>query len=183
MDFCKTEISGLYLVKPKELNDERGWFMRTFSENLFKDNIPNFNSIWFQMNHSFTKKKHTWRGLHYQKFPSEEVKLVRCISGKVLDFVIDIRSNSPTFLKSFCIELSQINKQMLFIPRGLAHGFLTLEDNSELIYLHDKNYDPKNERGLRYDDPLINLKLPFLPKNISKRDSEHKLLNKNFKGL
>jgi dTDP-4-dehydrorhamnose 3,5-epimerase len=183
MDFQKTEIDGLFIIQPKFFGDDRGWFMRTFSEDLFQQNIENFNSKWVQINHSFSKEKGTWRGLHFQNAPFQETKLIRCIAGKVIDYVLDIRKDSDTFLKSFSIELSEENKKMIFIPKGLAHGFLTLENNSQLIYLHDEYYNTKFEDGIRFNDSLINLEIRFSPIVVSERDKNHKLLSKNFKGI
>jgi dTDP-4-dehydrorhamnose 3,5-epimerase len=184
MKFDTTVFSDLLIITPNYIGDERGWFMRIYSEDLFKNNIHGFdNKKWVQSNHSYSKEKYTWRGLHFQKKPFQETKLVRCISGSVIDFVVDIRADSKTFLKYFEIELSSINKKMIYIPAGFAHGFFTLEDNTEMIYLHDKYYNAEFESGLNYRDPLINLKLPYSPNVVSQRDENHLLLNKNFKGI
>ena len=181
MEFLKTNFDGLYLIKPKLLGDSRGWFMRTFSKETFVEQIPEFKFNWVQMNHSFSKEKGTWRGFHFQNSPYKEAKLIRCISGRVLDFALDLRKDSKTFLKVFHVELSAENKEMIYIPKGVAHGFLTLENNSELIYLHDEYYHPETESGVRYDDPAISFSIN--PLIISDRDKSHKLLSKNFKGI
>jgi dTDP-4-dehydrorhamnose 3,5-epimerase len=133
------------------------------------------------MNHSFSEKKGTWRGFHFQVHPFQETKLIRCVQGRIFDYVLDLRKESSTFLKIFNIELSKENQKMLFIPKGFAHGFLTLEDNSELIYLHDEYYKSEFEKGIRYNDPLICLDVR--PMIISDRDKNHNLLSKNFKGI
>lgn len=182
MNFIKSEFEELFLIELSPKGDERGWFMRTFSEDIFKENITNFNSHWVQMNHSFNAEKGTWRGLHFQKPPFQETKIVRCISGAILDYVVDIRKDSNTFLKSFSVELSAKNKKMLYIPKGFAHGFLTLESNTELIYLHDEYYKPDDESGLRYNDSRLGLEIKMPISNISKRDKTHKLLDENFIG-
>lgn len=182
MKFVETEFQELFVIELAPKGDERGWFMRTFSEDLFKENIPNFHSKWVQMNHSFNAEKGTWRGFHFQKPPYQETKVVRCISGAVLDCVVDLRKGSPTFLKSFTIELSSKNKNMLYIPKGFGHGFLTLENDSELVYLHDEFYNPDAEDGLRYDDKKIDFELKIPISTISERDKNHKLLTENFKG-
>jgi dTDP-4-dehydrorhamnose 3,5-epimerase len=156
--------------------------MRTYCEELFKKNIPNFDSKWVQMNHSFNAEKATWRGLHFQKPPFQETKLVRCIAGSIIDYVLDLRNDSPTFLKSYQIELSATNKKMLYIPKGFAHGFLTLENNTEILYLHDENYTPTHEDGIRHNDSFINLDFPIAILHISERDQNHRLLTKEFKG-
>lgn len=176
MKFIDTGFEGLYEIHLEKKGDERGWFMRTFDQNLFKENIPSFSGNWMQMNHSFSAEKYTWRGFHFQKEPYQEIKVVRCIRGAVLDCVLDLRETSDTFLKVFQVELSVENNKMLFIPKGFAHGFLTLEDNSELIYLHDEFYQPEFEDGIRFDDIKINFQLPVYPKVISDRDKKHKAL-------
>lgn len=173
MNFLKTEFDDLYLIEPEILGDDRGWFMRTFSEDIFAKNILGFNSRWVQMNHSFSKQKGTFRGMHYQNSPFMETKLVRCISGSIIDYVIDIRKESKTFLKTYNVELNSRNKKMLLIPKGFAHGFFTLEDNTELVYLHDQFYNPSYESGIRYSDPEINLILPYTPVIVSERDLNH----------
>ena len=181
MEFIKTIFDGLYLIKPKLLGDSRGWFMRTFSNDIFTEHIPEVNFNWVQMNHSFNKEKGTWRGFHFQNYPHQESKLIRCVSGKVIDFALDLRKNSNTFLKIFSTELSSENKHMIYLPKGVAHGFLTLEENTELIYLHDEYYYPNAESGVRFDDPKINLGIK--PEIISERDKCHNLLSNNFKGI
>ena len=181
MQFIHTNFDDLYLIKPIILDDERGWFMRSFSFDVFKNEIPNFKSNWVQMNHSFTKSKGTWRGFHFQNLPYQETKLVRCVRGKVLDFALDLRKGSNTFLQIFEVELSSENKNMILIPKGFAHGFYTLEENTELIYLHDEFYNSDFESGIRFNDPQINFYIE--PTIISNRDKNHKLLIKNFKGI
>lgn len=183
MKFSLTPFEDLFLIEPKSIGDERGWFMRTFSEDLFLNNIPSFNSKWVQINHSFSKEKGTWRGFHFQNSPFQETKLVRCICGSIIDVVIDLRENSKTFLNTFHIELSEKNKCMIYIPKGFAHGFLTLEESTQLIYLHDQFYNPDYESGIRFDDPMINIETSINPIIISNRDKSHKLLNKQFKGI
>lgn len=183
MHFEETFLTGSYVINPNVLDDDRGWFMRTFSEDIFRKNIKEFNSYWIQMNHSYSKQKYTWRGFHFQNAPFSETKLVRCISGKVLDYIIDLRIESETFLKYISVELSSKNKKSIYIPKGFAHGFLTLEPNSELIYLHDQYYNPEFESGINYQDPKLNIILPVNPIVISERDITHKFLNNNFKGI
>jgi dTDP-4-dehydrorhamnose 3,5-epimerase len=181
MNFSKTEFEDLYLIDPEVIGDERGWFMRTYSEDIFMQNIPNFNSRWVQMNHSFSKLKGTFRGMHFQNTPFMETKLVRCISGAIIDYVIDIRNQSKTFLKTYNVELNSENKKMLLIPKGFAHGFFTLKDNTELVYLHDQFYNPTYEGGLCYADPEIKLKFPFDPVIVSDRDLNHPFIETNKK--
>ena len=181
MIFEETNFKGLFLIKPNVLGDSRGWFMRTYSKDLFIKNIHDISPNWVQMNHSFSKEKGTWRGFHFQNSPFQEAKLIRCINGKVLDCAIDLRIGSKTFLKIFKTELSSENKSMVYIPRGFAHGFLTLEENSELIYLHDEYYNPEAESGINFKDPLINFDIQ--PQFISERDKSHNFLTVEFKGI
>jgi dTDP-4-dehydrorhamnose 3,5-epimerase len=173
MIVLETPFKGLYEIELSRMGDNRGWFMRTFDLEIFQKNIDGFDCTWKQMNHSFNLSKYTWRGFHYQESPYQETKLVRCIRGSVLDCVIDLRINSETYLKTFQLELSYKNGKMLYIPKGFAHGFLTLEDNVELTYLHDEYYRPDFEKGIRYNDPKIDFSLPFQPLIISERDKKH----------
>jgi dTDP-4-dehydrorhamnose 3,5-epimerase len=183
MNFIETEIEGLFVIKPTTIEDNRGWFMRTYSEDIFQKNIQNFPEKWIQMNHSFSREINTWRGFHFQIPPFQETKLVRCVSGGIIDFVIDLRKNSKTFLKNYKIELSAKNQKMIYIPKGFAHGFITLETNTELIYLHDQYYNPEYESGIRFDDPFLQIDLGIQPEHVSQRDLTHKLLSNNFKGF
>jgi dTDP-4-dehydrorhamnose 3,5-epimerase len=173
MIFLKTYINDLYEINPETKGDERGWFKRIFDFKLFSDNIPNFNIQWVQINHSFNSVKNTWRGFHFQSSPFEETKLVFCISGSVLDCVLDLRVESPTYLKIFTLELNSNNGKALLIPKGCAHGYLTLEENTELIYFHDQYYNCELEHGVRFNDKKIYLKLPTKPSVISKKDLNH----------
>lgn len=176
MNILKTSFKGLYIIQLEKIGDERGWFMRTFDINIMKQLIQDCSGEWVQMNHSYSAHKHTWRGFHYQREPFQETKIVRCISGSALDCVLDLRSNSETYLKVFTIELTKENNKMLYIPKGFAHGFLTLTDHVELTYIHDEFYNPEYETGVRFDDKVINLDLPYKPLIISERDKNHKLL-------
>ena len=139
MNFKKTSFEGLWVVDTKKVNDKRGIFYRTFCQNHFSE--INWVGKVVQQNISINYKKGTFRGLHFQKFPFEEEKLVRCIVGSVLDIVVDLRKNSSTYLKHFEIELTSENCLALFIPKGFAHGFLTLEDNSIMLYNHSQFYN------------------------------------------
>ena len=181
MKFEETKLAGSYVVDIIASSDERGWFARTFDKDEFKK--INFDGEWLQMNHSFTNKKGTVRGMHYQLPPFAEVKLVRCIAGAVFDVIIDLRKNSATFLQCFEIELSAENKKMIYIPEGFAHGFETLTDNCELVYHHSQFYKPGFEGGIKYDDPMIKIQWPGKVTNISTRDESHSYLDKNFEGI
>lgn len=183
MKFNSTVFKDVYVIEFDKIEDERGWFMKTYTQDIFTKNISNFNSNWVQINHSFNKTKNTWRGFHFQMPPFQETKIVRCLRGKAIDFILDLRKGSETFLKVFSLELSEENRKAIYIPKGFAHGFFTLEENTELIYLHDELYKQEHEAGIRYDDDLINFSLPKPPSVISSRDKSHKLLTKNFKGI
>ena len=159
MIFRKTFVEELFEIQTLKKGDSRGWFIRTYDFRLFQENIPSFCGRWVQMNHSFNSKKYTWRGFHFQNAPHQESKLVRCISGRVLDCVLDLREHSKSFLEIFKTELSADNDKMLYIPKGCAHGFLTLEKDSELIYMHDEYYIKNLEFGVRYNDQKIKLNL------------------------
>jgi len=152
MKFISTRFKDVYVIELEFFGDERGGFMRTYDLKLFQEIIPSFSGQWKQMNHSFNLHKRTFRGLHYQEAPYQEAKCVRCISGAVIDFALDLRENSETFLQVFEVELSAINQKMIYLPKGFAHGFYTIEDNSELVYLHDEFYQPDFDRGVYYED-------------------------------
>jgi len=181
MIFKPTEMEGSYVISISPIMDERGWFARTFCKDEF--NEKGLNTEWVQMNHSFTKEKGTVRGMHFQKPPYAEVKLIRCIAGKVFDVMVDLRKNSATFLQWFGVELSAQNKKMIYIPEGFAHGFQSLEDDSELVYMHSKLYEKNAEGAIRYNDEKVHINWPYAVTNISKRDNEHSLLPENFEGL
>ena len=181
MIFTETALKGSYIISLEPYSDERGWFARTFCKKEFE--AIGHHKEWVQMNHSFTTDKGTVRGMHFQLPPFSEIKMVRCVAGAVLDVIVDIREGSPTFLQWTGVELSAANKKMIYIPEGFAHGFQTLEENSELIYHHTAFYQPGVEAGLRYNDPAIKIDWPLAVQNISARDKEHPLLNEHFKGI
>ncbi|MBL7700270.1 MAG: dTDP-4-dehydrorhamnose 3,5-epimerase [Chitinophagaceae bacterium] len=181
MIFSPTPLQGSYIIQPQRFSDERGWFARTFCGDEFRQ--IGHEDQWVQMNHSYTAKKGTIRGMHFQHPPFREIKLVRCTRGKVFDVIIDIRKNSTTFLKWFGTELSAETMNMLYIPGGFAHGFQCLTDDCELVYLHSEFYRPGHEGGIRYDDKLVNIQWPEEVAVISKRDESHPPLTENFKGI
>jgi dTDP-4-dehydrorhamnose 3,5-epimerase len=181
MIFTPTLLNGCYIVEPKIFDDDRGWFARFYCKNEFKE--IGHDKEWVQLNHSFTNKRGTIRGMHFQSQPFREIKMVKCIAGTVYDVVIDLRKDSATFLKWVGVELSAVNKKMLYIPEGFAHGFQCLEDNCELIYHHSEFYLPEAEAGVRYDEPLIKIKWPMPATMLSPRDSGHPYLDENFKGI
>ena len=181
MIFTETKLKGNYIIDLNPLEDERGWFARTYCKEEFSK-IGHVKE-WVQLNHSFTKKIGTIRGMHFQMPPYKEIKLVRCIAGAVFDVVVDIRNQSSTFLHWFGIELSANNKKMMYIPEGFAHGFQTLTNDAELIYHHSEYYKPGVEDGLKYDDPKLNIDWKLEVTNISERDKQHNFLTEDFIGV
>ncbi len=181
MIFQETKLKGAYLIDLEPFQDERGLFARTFCQNEFKD--IGHSKEFVQFNHSLTIPKATIRGLHYQKPPFAEIKLIRCIRGKVYDVIVDLRRQSPTFLQYIGVELSAQNMRMIYIPEGFAHGFQTLEENSELIYHHTAFYQPGVEGGVRYNDPTVGVEWPLEPTVISDKDQKHPYLNSNYSGI
>ena len=180
LNITDTELQGAYIITPNKYEDERGSFSRVVcQEEMSLINQENF----IQVNHSITTKKGTVRGMHFQYPPNAEVKMVKCIKGSILDVIIDIRENSSSFLKSHTEILSAENMKMIYIPRGFAHGFQTLEDDTELLYFHSSIYTPSNEGALNVRDPLLNLKWPLDIINLSKRDNEHPFIGVDFKGV
>lgn len=181
MIFSPTTLEGSYVIDLEPYQDSRGWFARFYCKNEFEQ--IGHTKEWVQMNHSVTYAKGALRGMHFQKSPYREIKMVRCIAGEVFDVIIDLRKNSETFLNWFGAELSSANKRMLYIPEGFAHGFQCLSDNCELIYHHSEFYKPASEGGIRYDDPLVNIEWPLPVAELSERDRTHPYLDESFKGI
>lgn len=178
MELIETHIKGVFLIKPRILQDERGLFFRTFCKKEFAE--IGFYADFVQFNHSFNLKKGTIRGLHFQLPPYQETKLIRCIQGKVKDVAVDIRKDSPTFLQHVAVELSAENCYSILIPEGCAHGFQTLADESALIYHHTQYYTPQADAGIRYDDPLLNIAWTLPPVNVSEKDKKYALITEGF---
>jgi len=181
MIFSQTPLPGSYIIDLTPFSDSRGWFARTYCKNEFLQ--IGHTKEWLQMNHSFTVQRGALRGMHYQLPPFAETKMVRCVAGAVYDVIIDLRKGSPAFLQWFGTELSAKNKKMLYIPEGFAHGFQTLAPDTELIYHHTELYTPGAEAGVRYNDPYVGISWPEPPADISERDKQHPLLDKNFTGI
>jgi dTDP-4-dehydrorhamnose 3,5-epimerase len=181
MKFTETPLSGSYVIDLEPYTDDRGWFARTYCKNEFAQ--IGHTKEWVQLNHSFTSRKGSLRGMHFQYPPHTEVKMVRCIAGSIYDVIIDVRSGSPSFLKWFGTELSAANKRMLYIPEGFAHGFQTLSDDCELIYHHTSFYTPGAEGAIRFDDKRINIVWPQEVTDISARDTKHPYLDDSFTGI
>ena len=155
MNLSETGIKGVYLIEPAVFGDNRGWFYESYSALKFAQ--LGIDTVFVQDNRSFSEKKGTVRGLHCQKAPAAQAKLVSCTRGRIIDVAVDIRKNSPTYLKHVAVELSGENKKMLYIPKGCLHGFVTLTDNVELSYKVDDYYSPENDRSIRFDDPLFGI--------------------------
>jgi dTDP-4-dehydrorhamnose 3,5-epimerase len=181
MKFTETSLKGVYVIDLEPFGDSRGTFMRTFCKREFA--VIGHMKEFVQMNHSVNKQRGTVRGLHYQVSPSYEIKLIRCIRGGVLDVVLDLRKDSPTYLQWTGVELSADNRKMIYIPEGCAHGFQTIEDDTELLYHHTMYYSSADERGIRYNDPCVNVSFPLPVAAISEKDLSHPLLDDNFEGV
>lgn len=171
MIFTELALKGVYLIEPERLEDERGFFARTFCVQEFS--ARGLATSVAQCNVSYNSRRGTVRGLHYQASPHEEVKLVRCTAGAVFDVVVDIRPGSLTLKKWFGVELSAENRKMLYIPEGVAHGFQTLNDNTEVFYQMSEFFHPECARGLRWDDPAFQIAWPIGDKIISLKDKSY----------
>ncbi len=168
MNIVKTFICDLFIIEPKVFEDNRGWFMETYSFNCLKDHGININFV--QDNHSFSKNKGVLRGLHFQNNPFAQTKLFRCTKGIIQDVAVDLRKGSPTYKKWFSIELSASNKKQLLIPKGFAHGFLTLSDDVEVEYKVDEFYNKEHDRSIRFDDDEINVEWAIKEPILSDKD-------------
>lgn len=169
MVFNQTPLRGSYLIELEKRTDNRGFFARYFCEKEF--GTFGLNTRWVQINDSLSKTKGTLRGLHFQYPPNAEVKLIRCIKGAVWDVIVDIRRNSPTYGGWFGHELNEDNRTMMYVPQGFAHGFISLTENSELVYLVSSFYAPEHECTLKWDDTDLNISWPVKPEFISEKDA------------
>ena len=165
--FSRADIPDVILIKPEVHYDQRGFFLESYSKKYFEE--AGINEEFVQDNHSFSIKN-TLRGLHYQLEPFEQSKLVRCISGEIIDVAVDIRRNSGTFGKFVMVNLSSENKNMLYIPRGFAHGFLVISDYAEVVYKTDNYYSREHERGILWNDDDIGVRWPVPDPIISDKD-------------
>lgn len=181
MKFVPLPLQGAYCIELSPHRDERGEFTRLFCARELEE-IGHTKKI-VQINHSMNRTKGTIRGLHFQFPPSPEIKIVTCMSGRVFDVIVDIRKNSPTFLSWYGQELSQATRRMLYIPAGFAHGFQTLEESTELLYLHTEFFSSSNEGGLRYDDERVGIQWPLEATEVSARDRSLHKLTEEFKGI
>ena len=175
MIFSETKLSGAYVVEIEKIEDQRGFFVRTFDKKEFSK--KGLDSEFVQSSISQNKKKGTIRGMHYQGKPYEENKIVRCTKGSIFDVIIDLRSNSKTYKEWFSIELNADNYKILYIPKGFAHGFQTLENNTEVYYEITEVYDKKSSRGIRWNDPTFNINWPLDISLISEKDNNFSFFN------
>lgn len=172
MIFNESKLPGSYIIEIEKKNDERGFFARNFCQHEFKNIGIDFNIV--QSNISYNKNKGTLRGMHYQTSPHEEAKLVTCVKGAIHDVIVDLRADSPMYCKWFALELNSRNFTSLYIPRGFAHGFQTLEDDSVVFYQMSEFYYPESARGVRWDDSVFGIEWPEIKvKIISDKDRKY----------
>jgi dTDP-4-dehydrorhamnose 3,5-epimerase len=181
VNISESSIPGVWIAESSFHRDHRGAFSRLFcsvEERLFLGG----RSI-VQINHSMTHSIGAVRGLHFQHPPHAEMKIVRCLRGRIFDVAVDLRKDSPTFLKWTAVELTPASHLAIIIPEGCAHGFQVLEEHSELLYLHTAFYSPASEGAVRFDDPKIGVDWPLEPTDLSARDLSHPYLDESFEGL
>jgi dTDP-4-dehydrorhamnose 3,5-epimerase len=168
MIFTETALKGAFVIEPEPVEDERGMFARTWCQKEFE--AQGLKVAWVQSSISVNSRKGTMRGMHYQVVPHEEVKLVRCTMGAIYDVIVDLRPASPTYCHNVGVMLSAENRRMLYIPERFAHGFLTLEDNSEVSYHMSEFYEPSSARGFRWNDPAFRIEWPAAITVMSEKD-------------
>ena len=175
MKFQETRLRGVFEIHLEPVADERGFFARTWCEKEFK--AHGLNASLAQCNVSFSAQKGTLRGMHYQAEPYSETKLIRCTQGAIHDVVVDLRPNSPTFKHWTAAVLTPENRRMLYVPEGCGHGFLTLEDGTEVFYQMSQFYNPPAARGVRWDDPVFGIEWPLPVTLINERDRTYPLIS------
>lgn len=169
MKIQATAVDGAFILEPERIEDERGWFARLFDADALAGR--GLDTSFVQHSASFNAKRGTLRGLHYQAQPFEETKIVRCTAGTIYDVVLDLRPLSPTYLHHDAVQLDDKDCRSLYVPRGCAHGFLTLSDSCEVFYLISVPYQSGSARGVRWNDPQFGIRWPFAPVVISPRDA------------
>jgi dTDP-4-dehydrorhamnose 3,5-epimerase len=179
MHFSETPLCGAFVIGLEERRDHRGFFARAFCSREFNDHGINNRVVQANVSHNF--RAGTLRGMHYQIPPAAETKFLRCTRGAIYDVIVDLRADSPTRGQHFGVELSAVNRSALFVPEGFAHGFITLEDDSEVFYLVSEFYAPDCERGLRFDDPALGIAWPRPVVEVSDKDRSWPLLDNGFK--
>lgn len=175
MIFTETKLEGAYVIDLERRDDERGFFARTFCQREFEE--KNLNPVIAQANTAFNRRKGTLRGMHFQFPPAAETKLVRCARGAILDIIVDLRPESPTYLEHLAVELTDDNRRALYVPERFAHGYQALEDRTETTYQVGEFYAPSAEGGLRFDDPALGLRWPLPVTEISEKDKGWVLLD------
>ena len=171
MIFKEVKLKGAYIIEPERLEDERGFFARTFCQKEFKK--QGLNPCIVQSSISFNKKNATLRGMHYQAAPYKEAKIVCCVKGVIYDVIIDLRPYSSTYCQWLGVELSAEKREMLYVPEDFAHGFQTLEDDTVVFYQISEFYHPECARGTRWDDPVFNIDWPISPCILSNKDANY----------
>jgi len=174
MKFTKTRINDLMMIEPDVFEDQRGWFAETYNQSVFHGVGIDVNFI--QDNHSYSIQKGVLRGLHFQNNPQAQTKLIRCTKGRIWDVAVDLRKSSLTYLNWFGVELSPENHIMLLIPKGFAHGFITLENDCEVQYKVDNLYEKSLDRTIKYNDPMIGIKWPIMEVILSDKDKNAQFL-------
>lgn len=180
-EIINTNFDGLKVIQRIPIGDERGFLERIFCNDTFNHLTGNKNVM--QINHSITNKKGTVRGLHYQIDPYSEIKIISCLKGEIWDVALDLRTNSSTYLKYFGIHLTEDNFKSIIIPEGFAHGFQTLKEKCELLYLHTQRYQKDYERGINPIDSAIGIEWPLPITQLSKRDKNHAMIDEKFLGI
>jgi dTDP-4-dehydrorhamnose 3,5-epimerase len=181
MKMLSTPLNGIFVVETTPFNDQRGSFVRYYCENDLSAAIGGRRIV--QINMSRTHAVGAVRGLHFQRHPHMEMKLVRCLKGRVWDVAVDLRAGSSTFLQWHAEELSPENARMMVIPEGCGHGFQVMEEDSELLYLHTALYAPGSEGGALFNDPRLKIAWPLPVTDLSERDRKHPLITPDFAGL
>ncbi len=174
MKVTKTELEGVLVVEPQVFGDNRGWFTETYTQNKFEQ--AGIDTVFVQDNQSYSAQKGTLRGLHFQNAPHAQTKLLRCTRGRIMDVAVDIRKGSPQFGKWVAVELTAENHKQLYIPKGFAHGFVTLTDDVEVQYKVDDYYAPDCDRSIRFDDPAIGVEWNCENPVLSAKDLKAPLL-------
>lgn len=180
-DFTPTPLENCFVITPKPIKDERGYFERYFCARDFRE--IGFKKSIAQINHSLTKIKGTIRGMHFQTRPFCETKIVRCLKGEIYDVALDLRLESPTFLQYFGVTLSEENGKYLYIPEGFAHGFQAISDDVEIVYLCSEFFDSNSDSVINPLDPKININWKLTPTNLSQKDANAPFLSDDFKGI
>lgn len=181
MKILENPFKNAFVLQTEPYIDHRGKFGRIYCQDELKQ-IGHYKQI-VQINHSLTRKSGAIRGMHFQYPPKAEIKMVKCLRGSVFDVIVDLRRDSDTLLQWYGEVLSNENLKMMYVPEGFIHGFQTLEEDTELLYLHTEFYSPEHEGGVRYNDPMLSISWPLEVTEVSKKDQEYPLLSNDFEGI